>query len=57
MFGGVKIQVYHICPADQTAKQTRVRAHAFWDNHFGSVVVNLTVTYYILSQRYICNTC
>ena len=43
------------CPSCKSNK--RVGPHAFRDNHFGRVVVDLTETYYVLSRRYICLDC
>jgi hypothetical protein len=48
-----------ICmPSCPTCKSNeRVSPHAFRDNHFGRVVVDLTETYYVLGRRYICLEC
>jgi hypothetical protein len=43
------------CPSCKSNK--RVGPHAFRDNHFGRVVVDLTETYYVLGRRYICHEC
>ena len=43
------------CPNCKSSE--RVGPHAFRDNHFGRVVVDLTETYYVLGRRYICLEC
>ena len=43
------------CP--NCKRNSSVGAHAFRDNHFGRVVVNLTESYYVVSRRYICHDC
>ena len=43
------------CPNCKSNK--RVGPHAFLDNHFGRVVVDLSETYYVLGRRYICLEC
>ncbi|KAL3770800.1 hypothetical protein ACHAWU_006359 [Discostella pseudostelligera] len=43
------------CPSCKSNE--RVGPHAFRDNHFGRVVVDLTETYYVLGRRYICLKC
>jgi hypothetical protein len=43
------------CPSCKSNE--RVGPHAFRDNHFGRVVVDLTETYYVLGRRYICLEC
>lgn len=43
------------CPNCKCNKH--VGAHAFRDNHFARIVVNLKETYYVMSRRYICHEC